>query len=82
MGYRKFVDRDGRGWNVKDRSPYQWRFDPEPGNPSGAIDVSAPGYQKDPFELSNEELQSLLDGVGGRDQPRAVPKKKSPFLDD
>ncbi|HEX9728108.1 MAG TPA: hypothetical protein VGA37_06375 [Gemmatimonadales bacterium] len=81
MGYRKFVDREGRGWNVKDRSPSAWRFEPEPGNPSPAVDVEAPGYQKDPFELSNEELQKLLDAVAGRAARPSPRRKGSPFLD-
>lgn len=81
MGYRKFVDRDGRAWDVRDRSRSEWTFQPEAGNPQAPVDVPAPGYEKDPFELSNEELQKILDAALG-DEPRAARKKKSPFLDE
>jgi hypothetical protein len=53
-------------------------FEPLPGNPEGRTAVSPPGYDNDPFELSNEELQTLLDAAGGPTQRRP---KKSPFLD-
>lgn len=84
MGYRRFVDREGCGWDVKDRSDYEWVFEPEPGNAAGAVTVPAPGHQKDPFELSIEELQRMLDAAGPTDRPGGPgrTKKKSPFLDD
>ena len=78
MGYRKFTDRDGRSWEVRDHSHSEWMFNPLPGNPSGRTTVPAPGYDNDPFELSNEELQRLLDTGGG---PPRSGRKKSPFLD-
>ncbi len=78
MGYRKFTDRDGRSWEIRDRSRSEWRVEPLPGNPGGRTAVSPPGYDNDPFELSNEELQGLLDATGGPTQRRP---KKSPFLD-
>ncbi len=86
MGYRRLVDRDGEAWDVKDENDSVWRFEPVGGNPSTAVDAQAPGYQKDPFELSQEELQRMLDeaqrqsGVKGETWQR--PKKKSPFIDD
>lgn len=81
MGFRRFVDRDGRGWDVKDRSDYEWTFEPEPANPAGAVNVPAPGHQKDPFELSIEELQRMLDEAGPTERA-SRPNKKSPFLDN
>ena len=78
MGYRKFTDRDGRSWEIQDNSRSEWMFAPLPGNPEGRTAVSPPGYDNDPFELSNEELQGLLDATGGPTQRRP---KKSPFLD-
>ncbi len=81
MGYRKFTDRDGHAWDVKDRSDYEWVFEPEPGSGFGAVSVPAPGHQKDPFEVSIEELQRMLDSAGPLDRPSGS-KKKSPFLDD
>ena len=78
MGYRKFTDRDGNSWEVRDQSNSEWTLEPLPGNPVGRTAVPAPGYDNDPFELSTEELQNLLDAAG---PPRAKPQKKSPFLD-
>jgi hypothetical protein len=39
--------------------------------------VASPGYEKDPFELSQEELQQLLDGASSA----PVRKVKNPFGD-
>ena len=73
MGYRRFTDRNGRSWEVRDRAASEWEFHPVEGG--AAVRVRAPGYDKDPFELSNEELQKLLDeGGGGTARPG-----KSPF---
>lgn len=86
MGYRRLIDRDGEAWDIKDHSGSEWRFEPVGGNPAAPVDVPAPGYQKDPFELSKEELQRMLDegfsqsGQSGKAWER--PKKKSPFMDD
>ena len=77
MGYRRFTDRDGNAWDVHDDSEYEWRLEPVSGG-SQSRKVAAPGYQKDPFELSNEELQRLLDGAGPR---HSGGSKKSPFAD-
>ena len=79
MGYRRFEDKDGNTWEVRDRSGSQWDFEPVGGNPARPKSVSAPGYQADPFELSIEELQQLLGDVSG-EQARRKPKK-SPFVD-
>ncbi len=77
MGYRRFVDRHGRDWEVRDRSRYDWELQPLSGNPEPARTVRAPGYESDPFELSVEELQRLVDESG----PPRSPAKPSPFLD-
>lgn len=48
-------------------------------NPERPKTVRAPGYEKDPFELSIEELQRLLDEPdvsGARTRPT-----RSPFKD-
>ena len=77
MSYRKFVDRTGNAWIVRDRSRWDWHFEPSGGNPEPAKKVRAPGHQDDPFELSNEELQRLLDSA-----PSATgPKARNPFED-
>ena len=77
MGYRRFTDRDGNTWEVHDRSMSEWELRPVSGNPKSAVRVQAPGYETDPFELSTEELQRLLDSVpSSSSRPR-----KSPFKD-
>ena len=86
MGYRRITDRDGESWDIKDHSDSEWRFEPVGGNPADPVDVQAPGYQKDPFELSQEELQRMLDGGQRKGGTPGLlwqrPKKKSPFLED
>ena len=77
MSYRKFVDGSGNAWRVRDRSRWEWHFEPEGGNPGPARVARAPGHQDDPFELSNEELQRLLDEAPGATRPRAP----NPFKD-
>ena len=79
MGYRRFVDRAGRAWEVRDETKSEWAFVPQPGNPMDRTIVPAPGYDNDPFELSNEELQKLLDAANGN--AGGSHRKKSPFLD-
>ena len=82
MGYRRLIDRDGEAWDVKDQSDSVWRFEPAGGNPGAPVDAQAPGYQKDPFEMSQEELQRMLDDGQRQSGEWQRPKKKSPFLDD
>lgn len=82
MGYRRLIDRDGEAWDVKDHSDSVWRFEPVGGNPGDPVDAQAPGYQKDPFELSQEELQHMLDEGQRQGGAWKRPEKKSPFLDD
>lgn len=74
----------------------EWRFEPLPGNPGAPRRVRPPLYAgDDPFELSEQELRSILgsatpDAKTGRGTPGASPfgdvheprRKKSPFLDD
>ena len=79
MGYRRFDDKNGNTWEVRDRSSSRWDFEPVGNNPGRPVSVDAPGYQSDPFELSLEELQQLLGDVSG-EQARRKPRK-SPFLD-
>jgi hypothetical protein len=77
MGFRSFTDRNGRAWEVRTRSSREWEFAPGRGNPHPSVFVPAPGYEKDPFELSVEELQRLLDSG----PPLAKRERKSPFKD-
>jgi hypothetical protein len=77
MGFRKFIDRDQRQWEIRDVSRYQWEFSPAGDNPQGARTVAPPGYEPDPYELSQEELQRLLDASVGQTK-RSV---KNPFGD-
>ena len=77
MGDRRFVDRDGRRWEIRVRGRSAWLFEPVEGNPGPARTAAAPGYEADPFELSVEELQRLLDTTPAPG-PRQTP---SPFRD-
>ena len=81
MGYRRFADRDGMTWDVRDVSSSEWELVPtNPGH--HPVRVQAPGYEKDPFDLSIEELQRLLDTHrprGGESTGRS--RKPSPFKD-
>jgi hypothetical protein len=77
MAYRTFRDRDGHTWEVRARTRSEWSLEPVAGNPGRARDVASPGYEKDPFELSIEELQRLLDAS----TPPRVRDVKSPFKD-
>ena len=77
MADRRFADRDGGRWDVRVRTRSEWLFEPVGDNPGPARAVTPPGYETDPFELSVEELQELLDAAP---TPRPRPKS-SPFLD-
>jgi hypothetical protein len=77
MGDRRFADTEGRRWDVVVRSRSEWVFEPVEDNPGPRRTCLPPGYERDPFELSIEELQHVLDGSKGQ----AAPRKKSPFAD-
>ena len=78
MSYRRFKDRAGDVWLIKDESLNRWVFDPVPGNPSQPLNVTPPTYTDDPYEMSEAELQRLIDG--GR--PAGGPSKAAwPFKD-
>lgn len=78
MAYRKFKDKNGNNWEVREQSRDEWNFEPVSGNPGSRKVVRSPGYEKDPFEMSERELQKLL----GSDEGEARTKRsKSPFLD-
>lgn len=77
MGDRRFTDRDGRRWDVRVQGRREWTFEPVDDNPGPRRSVQPLSYEADPFELSVEELQRVLDGAP---PPRATPKK-SPFKD-
>jgi len=77
MGFRKFTDRDQQQWEIRDVSRSRWEFSPAGANPQPARSVEPPGYEQDPYELSQEELQRLLDAAA------ALAKRsiKNPFGD-
>jgi hypothetical protein len=77
MANRTFSDRSGERWEIRPRSRSEWEFEPIEGNPGSARLGAPPGYETDPYELSVEELQRLLDAAA----PRRAPTRKSPFLD-
>ena len=77
MANRTFSDRSGNRWEIRTRSRSEWEFEPIEGNPGPACLATPPGYESDPYEMSVEELQRILDAAA----PRRGPKAKSPFLD-
>lgn len=77
MAHRTFSDHKGDRWEVVPASRSQWTFEPIEGNPGPARVATPPGYETDPYEMSVEELQRLLDAA----TPRRPGKGKSPFLD-
>ncbi len=77
MGDRRFQDREGRRWDVRVRGRREWIFEPAEDNPDPRRSVTPPGYEADPFELSIEELQRLLDAA----PTPSARTPRSPFLD-
>lgn len=77
MGFRRFTDRQGRTWEVRPRSKAEWEFEPIGGGAGETLVADAPTYESDPFELSTEELQRVLD----RARPARTRSKPSPFKD-
>ena len=77
MGHRKFTDRAKQQWEVRTVSSSEWEFSPAGDNQLRPWTVPPPGYEKDPYELSQEELQRLLDSS----TPQPVRPRKSPFGD-
>lgn len=78
MGYRRFTDTEGQEWEVRDLSRSAWEFVPVQGNPGKSQRIDPPGYEADPFELSEEELQRLLGKPGG---PARARPSRNPFKD-
>ena len=78
MGDRRFADCDGKRWDVIVRGRSEWIFEPVEDNPGPARTGAPPGYERDPFELSVEELQHVLDAA----PTPGAKQKKSPFVED
>lgn len=82
MAYRKFQDRNGNGWEVRTESRQRWRFEPLRGSDEKPRMVTPPLYAEDPFELSEQELQKMLDEARPAPGTGSGPtEKRSPFLD-
>lgn len=75
MGYRRFADGRGGRWEIRIESSGEWRFEPVSGTTVPPSRARPPLYAKDPFELSEQELQRILDTA------RPVERRggKSPF---
>ena len=76
---RKFTDRSGRGWVVeREHGRHELVFRPVHGEQGDEQVVPLPSHShsQDPYELSDAELQRLMD----RARPRyRKPKGPSPF---
>lgn len=77
MGYRRFTDRDGNEWDVRAASRSFWEFIPAGDNRERQRSVEPPGYERDPFELSVEELQGLFE----RSSAPTTRSARNPFKD-
>jgi len=77
MGYRRFTDRDGVTWEVRERTVAEWEFLPVGAPGVTAVRVRAPAQEHDPFEVATVELQRMLDAEG----PRGTPRAQNPFRD-
>lgn len=75
MAFRRFTDRDKRVWEIRPLNPREWEFSPVGENRERPRTVASPGYEKDPYELSQEELQRLFEGSAGQ----AERKVRNPF---
>lgn len=75
MGFRRFTDRDKLTWEIRPVGRGEWEFSPVGENTGKPRAVPSPGYEKDPYELSQEELQRLLDGAAAA----PVRKVRNPF---
>ncbi|WP_419941347.1 hypothetical protein [Candidatus Palauibacter sp.] len=96
MSHRKFSDRGGNRWEIRVSSRAEWTFEPLPGNPNPPCRVRPPLYAgDDPFELSEQELQTIFGSATPETRAQRKPQglspfgdvrkprtKKSPFLDD
>ena len=80
MANRKFTDRDGQHWEVRERSHAEWMLEPILGNPGAPRRIKPPAYESDPFELTDQELRRLLEASAPESEFRSPPRK-SPFLD-
>ena len=60
MSHRRFSDRAGNRWEIRIRAKGDWEFRPVPGNPEPTHRGPGPLYATDPFELSEQELQTIL----------------------
>ena len=78
MADRSFLDQQGRRWEIRVRSKSEWELIPAGDNRERRRFVHPPGYERDPFEMSVEELQRLLDEP---DQTGRSKSPKSPFKD-
>ncbi len=77
MGFRRFTDQEKRVWEIRPGGRSEWEFSPVGENTERPRTVRSPGYEKDPYELSQEELQGLLDGSSAATKRQL----KNPFGD-
>jgi hypothetical protein len=72
---RTFKDRSGRPWSVEvsPQSKREWVFRPAEGAEREERVAPAPAHVDDPFEVSDQELQRLLDASRSRYRPRKEP---------
>ena len=58
---RRFEDARGDGWEIRPQADYKWHFVPLEDNDGIRKIGTPPPETDDPFDLSEKELQRLLD---------------------
>jgi len=68
---RRFEDADGHEWEVHPQEAFKWQFVPLEGDEAERRIVTPPPGADDPFDLSDDELRTLLEsGIPTRDITR------------
>lgn len=58
---RRFEDARGDGWEIHPQEDFKWQFLPLEGNDRIRKIVTPPPEVDDPFDLTEKELEQLLD---------------------
>lgn len=58
--HRRFEDAAGNGWEIRAEHDFKWQFLPLEGNDSTRKIVTPSPEADDPFDLTEKELQRLL----------------------
>lgn len=59
--HRRFEDARGDSWEIQPKANFKWQFVPLEGNDHIRKIVTPPPEVDDPFDLTEKELERLLD---------------------